>query len=223
MYEITEELSPLHTKKKRRERAKYIEINGIVDELVKHTTSSKSKINEWSTNSLVHKKEKCQVSCTEKNKTIPPKKSILKGLLTKKLPLESHRQPEDRQDKYNHRTVLSEEKNKDSFQNQHHKDISEMISKELNTSNTDLQMYHSPANDTSLQQCNILLDLFKHNPLDLEMDTELSASLHCSQQSSDTITSPITETTNMLDISFQKSDEQSLLTNSMATSSGSTI
>jgi hypothetical protein len=199
--------------KKKRQRTKFCEINDILEDIVKHSIPSKLKKKRCITSPPLNEDAIGQVSSTNTNATPPTANPILRSLILKGLSTENQGMLEEHQEKsYDLQFISEDHRNRDTSENQIQQyDRPETISGEVMTSKAHLQHHNTSENTMNLEQCNFMMDLFGNYPMPtvstFEMDTEPSVHL------SDTMTSPLTATTNMLEALMKRPDEASVLSN----------
>jgi hypothetical protein len=207
--------------KKKRQRTKYSEINVLVEELVNHGAAPMLTNKRCSTDPSLHEGAKSQVFRTDSKAKSPTANSILK-CISKELSTENQQILVSQQEKVSHLNFQSDEyRNNDTCPNliQQQPDTAEIFADEKIPSETK-QPHGSPETDMSIEQCNILLDLFGNSVIPqfstVEMDTKPPVPSECFQQLSDTAACPMTATTtcNMLETLLRRSGEASSMTNS---------
>jgi hypothetical protein len=216
--------------KKKRQRTKYSEINVLVEELVNRGTAPKLTNKRCSTDPSLNEEAKSQVFRTDSNAKSPIANSILK-CISKELSTENQQILVNQQENISHLNFQSDEyRNNDTCQNliQQQPDTAEIFADEKIPSETK-QPYGSPETDMSIEQCNILLDLFGNSATPklstVEMDTKPPLPSECFQQLPDTVACPMTATTtcNMLEALLRRPGEASSMANSFENSLNSTI
>ncbi|XP_061197870.1 uncharacterized protein LOC133205982 [Saccostrea echinata] len=254
LYGLTEDIDRSQTKRKKRPRRRLCEIDAMVEDLMKNSLPEATKSDGKSMNQTVDKQSTADIQHSSKI-TAKSAKTGLRNFISKKLACDSTKNRNQIKTSNSSpkleigapRQYSNSRSEENGNINHVEKNINQpstlspetpinivQIPEQTEASNhehTSYSLFHSPSSaELSLDQCNLLLDLFgADNMTILQPESEaevtpVSSPSQIEDKCTSPVLSPVTLTTNLLEALLRKSDgsSSSSETNSLETSTEST-